>query len=518
MQTPGYSTVARISFGLAALTLSILFLSHLLELLPDNYRIKHEARSALVETVAMASTLAVKKKDVVTIKLILTALVERDPDVLSAGVRKNGGELLLEVGEHNKLWQANKVGDRSFMYLAVPIFQNEEAWGNVEVRFKPIDGASPFASIIDSAIVRLIFFVGLIAFIAYVFYMRRVLKHLDPGRVIPKRVQAMLNTLSEGVLVLDDSGCIVLANKSIGESLNLPASQLIGVEASKLPWRDPDMTGMRPSKEHSNDYPWEQIIKRKESNGDAIGLYRSRINTGTRVFNVNATPIAAENGYIRGVMVSFDDITNLERKNTRLRKTLASLKKSRDEISQQNKKLHELATRDPLTGCMNRRAFFEVLEPAWSAARRHHHALSVIMVDLDHFKSVNDQYGHARGDEVLKTVAQILKTLCRDHDYVGRFGGEEFCILINFGTVKDSIIAAERFRAGIAAQPIAGLNQTASLGVATLSADVHTPQDLINRADDALYVAKKGGRNRVVHHSMMNENCAEGAVEPERAV
>jgi diguanylate cyclase (GGDEF)-like protein len=515
MRTIGYSTVARISFGLAALTLSILFLSHLLELLPDNYRIKHEARSALVETIAMASTLAVKKNDVVTIKLILTALVERNPDVLSAAVRKNGGEMLVEVGEHNRLWQTNKVDDRSFMYIRVPIFLNEETWGNVEVHFKPIDDASPFSSIIDSAIVRLIFFVGLIAFIAYVFYMRRVLKHLDPGRVIPKRVQAMLNTLSEGVLVLDASGCIVLANNSISESLKLSAAQLIGMEASKLPWRAPDETGFPPLKGNVNDYPWERIIKRKELNHDDIGLHRSRINTGTRVFNVNATPIAADDGYIRGVMVTFDDITNLERKNTRLRKTLALLKKSRDEITQQNKKLHELATRDPLTGCMNRRAFFEVFEPAWSAARRHHHALSVIMVDLDHFKSVNDQYGHARGDEVLKTVAQILKTLCRDHDYVGRFGGEEFCILINFGGVEESVIAAERFRAGIAAQPIAGLNQTASLGVATLTADVNLPQDLINQADDALYVAKKGGRNRVVHHGMMKEKAAEDAIAQE---
>ena len=145
-----------------------------------------------------------------------------------------------------------------------------------------------------------------------------------------------------------------------------------------------------------------------------------------------------------------------------------------------------------------------VMQSAWSAAERHQHALSLIMIDVDHFKLVNDKHGHMKGDEVLKGVAEILKTTCRDGDHVCRYGGEEFFILLPFGGIDESILTAERYRAAVAALPIAGIPITVSVGASSVRLGVAYPQQLIHEADQALYAAKDGGRDQVVHWKQMH--------------
>lgn len=169
--------------------------------------------------------------------------------------------------------------------------------------------------------------------------------------------------------------------------------------------------------------------------------------------------------------------------------------------------LEALASRDGLTNLTNHRAFQERLEAAFQQARRYNEPLSLVFLDVDHFKDYNDAHGHPAGDEALKTVAQLLQQQARAMDVVARYGGEEFAIVLPHTDSDGAASLGERFRAAIetatAWSNSAGstTQMTISVGVATLTPDMTRRSDLIAAADRALYDAKKGGRNRVVTHA-----------------
>jgi two-component system cell cycle response regulator len=172
------------------------------------------------------------------------------------------------------------------------------------------------------------------------------------------------------------------------------------------------------------------------------------------------------------------------------------------ELMQMQDALREQATRDSLTQCWNRYALFDMLAREIHRCRRERKALGVVMLDLDHFKQVNDTYGHICGDEVLKQLVKRVEGVMRPYDTVGRYGGEEFiCVFSGCGEpeVKNN---AERIRAEVEARPIAWMQHqvqiTSSFGaVAGIPTAAMTPDQLIRIADEALYRAKDGGRNRV---------------------
>jgi diguanylate cyclase (GGDEF)-like protein len=174
-----------------------------------------------------------------------------------------------------------------------------------------------------------------------------------------------------------------------------------------------------------------------------------------------------------------------------------------------NERLQHIGLTDPLTGVNNRRYVERRLLEEVGRTRRHGYALSAMYIDLDHFKNVNDSYGHQGGDEVLCEVATRIKTELRLSDALGRFGGEEFVVLLIDAPHEAALAVAERIRAGVANRPLALttgeiLNVTVSIGVATLSFidrkdQIDTiAQQLLAKADHALYQAKQAGRNRVV--------------------
>jgi len=172
------------------------------------------------------------------------------------------------------------------------------------------------------------------------------------------------------------------------------------------------------------------------------------------------------------------------------------------ELMQMQEALREQATRDSLTHCWNRFSLFDILAREINRCFRGRTALGVIMLDLDHFKRVNDTYGHVCGDEVLKQLVKRVEGAMRSYDAIGRYGGEEFiCVLSGCGEqeVKSN---AERIRAEVAARPIEWMNHrvkiTSSFGaVAGIPPAGMTPDQLIRIADEALYRAKREGRNRV---------------------
>jgi diguanylate cyclase (GGDEF)-like protein len=164
--------------------------------------------------------------------------------------------------------------------------------------------------------------------------------------------------------------------------------------------------------------------------------------------------------------------------------------------------VERLAVLDDLTQLPNRRRLFEVAENAFKRAKRYDRPMSVIMLDIDHFKQVNDTYGHAIGDDILRTVAQRCAEALRETDTVGRYGGEEFVVVMpQTGLEEARECVAERLRAEVAEHPVetekGAVSVTISLGVAELSSVDEDLDALLNRADEALYAAKEGGRNRV---------------------
>ena len=290
--------------------------------------------------------------------------------------------------------------------------------------------------------------------------------------------------------MLDPKGQIVLANRAFAEASGFERNELQGKGVANLPW-----TSAEPSAETFR-YDWLRAITDGESQPSIVLSLLGE--SSPRTFLVNCAPIQSDDGSHRGILASFDDVTQLKEKELELKQMLAELSKSREDIRQHNVQLRELAMQDPLTGCMNRRAFFERFEQEWSRAGRYGHPLSCVILDLDNFKSVNDTYGHAAGDTVLKKVARLLVETVRDGDFVCRYGGEEFCIGLPHIDHQDAVLAAERFRSEISSTiSVDGEPVTASLGVSALSLGPGHPQSLVEQADKALYVAKRAGRDRV---------------------
>jgi diguanylate cyclase (GGDEF)-like protein len=164
--------------------------------------------------------------------------------------------------------------------------------------------------------------------------------------------------------------------------------------------------------------------------------------------------------------------------------------------------LRNAAFRDPLTRLYNRRYVFKVFRDELKRYRRYADPFSVMLIDADHFKKINDRFGHRAGDTALKAIADACRKSVRDIDTVGRFGGEEFIILLPHTKAADAAIVAERLRAAMLENRIVWqgeqLEVTLSLGVAEAGLHADSFDDLITAADYALYTAKKGGRNRTV--------------------
>jgi two-component system, cell cycle response regulator len=182
--------------------------------------------------------------------------------------------------------------------------------------------------------------------------------------------------------------------------------------------------------------------------------------------------------------------------NNELTNLTRELDKKNRELEKANATITEIMNIDPLTGLLNRRAFMEILRKSMAFSRRHGLPLSLVMSDIDHFKVVNDTYGHEAGDFVLKFISKILNKSCRVEDTVARFGGEEFLSLLPNTYASSAIHCADRLRRKIETVSVPNIADkiSASFGVTEiLSSD--SEESFIKRADDALYEAKNKGRN-----------------------
>lgn len=188
-----------------------------------------------------------------------------------------------------------------------------------------------------------------------------------------------------------------------------------------------------------------------------------------------------------------------------LEQRLRLLEKENVELSMKNRALAELSSRDALTGLFNRWYVLEKIEAEMNRCLRHGSPMSLLILDIDHFRRINETHGHGSGDQVLQTVGRMLRESCRIYDIPGRYGGEEFCLLLPETTVEKTLQVAERLRQRVAEAHVAAgegmLRITASIGLAGLEGipdeAVFGATALVERADRALGAAKDRGRNRV---------------------
>jgi len=285
------------------------------------------------------------------------------------------------------------------------------------------------------------------------------------------RLDAIGAAVGEGVYVLDPQGHTLYVNEA--------ASRLTGFDEATL-YRE-SLHQLLHCHE-KNRIPLQQCpiyssaIKGERYQGDE--LFKTR--TGELLPVAVTSQPMYEDGQITGVVTVFRDIS--ERKEAEL-------------------KLRRLATTDPLTGLSNRRAFLERLRDELRLRRRLNHSSSLLMIDFDHFKQINDRYGHPAGDQVLKHFAGIARSCLRETDAIGRLGGEEFAILLPGTDLDGAMQLAERLRHLLEQTPTRTADHqipmTLSIGVTPLHDHDTNPSELLTRVDAALYQAKNKGRNRI---------------------
>jgi diguanylate cyclase (GGDEF)-like protein len=246
------------------------------------------------------------------------------------------------------------------------------------------------------------------------------------------------------------------------------------------------------------------LLDRRLPDGDGVELCREIRSKNPHGYILILTGDATKESKLQGFDCGADDYVtkpfNIEELMARIRAgvRIVELQKA---LLASNQRLEELARTDPLTGLPNRRAFDRELPLRFQHSRRYGRPLSVVMIDIDHFKAINDQYGHPAGDAVLKKLARILHACTRDSDFVARIGGEEFVVLLPETPLLESLQFAEKIRAAVAAADFSSIGPdrvTVSIGVGNVPhSHLDSAEALLAAADVALYRAKENGRNRV---------------------
>lgn len=279
-----------------------------------------------------------------------------------------------------------------------------------------------------------------------------------------------LETVEHGVVITDVNANIEWANKAFETLTGFSRHEAIGMRPNEL---------VKSGKQDPTFYQnlWDTILSGNTWRGEIVNR---RKNGELYDEELVISPVKDQQGCIRHFVGVKQDVSERKRIQT---------------------ELWELATTDGLTGFLNRRHFMARLENEFARVQRNNHRVAVLMLDLDHFKQINDGYGHPTGDAMLQHFAGIIRAELRKIDVVGRIGGEEFAIFMPETDAEPAIIIAERLRHVLADTPLVidkhTISITVSIGIALMHADSGTADCVLTKADKALYTAKENGRNSV---------------------
>jgi len=303
-----------------------------------------------------------------------------------------------------------------------------------------------------------------------------------------RSLEHVMDGMGDGIMVIDRDYLVTQVNSAVAVSLGVGKEEIVGRKCYEVTHKR-----QAPCEAPNIICPLSLIFERGEG---IVKVLHTHIDAqgNERQIEITASPVRDRRGRVLAVVETHRDIME---------------KCSDDELIKLVKKLSEaqvhlkqISITDELTGLRNRRYIFERLDEEFERALRSGHLLSVIMLDIDHFKKVNDNYGHLFGDIVLQAVAARIKLSLRRHDLVGRVGGEEFLVICPESSLEDTLVVAERIRKVVNDEDIGNevndVRIALSAGVTDLKNSDSSFEKLFSRADSALYMAKEQGRNRVV--------------------
>ena len=303
-----------IALGQTGLLASLLLVAIYLGLVPDRVGAIREGRAALAEAIAANSSAFISQADIRRLEANLRLVVDRNDDILSAAVRRTSGELVVAIGDHDRLWQDMPSGYSTDSQLQVPIWTTKQKWGQIELRCRPL-AASGWKRFIYHPRILLIVFLVLSCFVMFYLYLSKMLRHLDPSQAIPARVRSALDTIVDGLLIIDLKGRIMLANQAFANVVNERPDALIGRQVSDFAWSLNDGSPLDPKA-----YPWVKAVQRVRPQKNNM-VYLNDHKSKRRTFMVNCSPILITGNKPGGVMIGFDDVTQLDEKEVELRKS-----------------------------------------------------------------------------------------------------------------------------------------------------------------------------------------------------
>ena len=335
-----------------------------------------------------------------------------------------------------------------------------------------------------------------------------------------ERFRIATGAISEGLIVLDDSGVVTLWNDSAEQILEMTRTEMHGLRPV-----NPEFAAVREdgTKFPAGSYPLMASLRRGVPQHNVVmGLPRQgrmgeMFSSEMLWVSVNAKPLFG-NGAAKphAVVATFTDISErrrsadqITRQMTQITDYAAVLEQQKGQLEEANRQLEALALHDTLTGLGNRRAFEQRMVQEMNQARRYGTPLSLLLLDVDSFKAYNDSFGHPAGDEILRRLAAILRGQGRETDFFARYGGEEFIVILPLTDARGAMTLAERLRAAVENAEWPGRPVTASIGAATLRAEMAGEEALVSAADQALYAAKTAGRNCVLHAAAFSDEDSE---------
>ena len=305
------SATTHIALGQTFLMTTLLLAAILIGLVPDRQTARREGRAALAEAIAVNGSAQVTRGNIRGLEATLAMIVERNTDLLSAAVRREGGRSLVAIGDHDRHWQDDGRDFSTDSQMEVPIWSAGQKWGQVELRFTPLS-APGWLGVAQNTRIKLIAFLALLGFAVFYLYLRKMLQHLDPSQAVPTHVRSALDTLAEGLMVLDLKQQIVLANQAFAATVGRKPDELMGCSASDLAWVSPDGTPFP-----TEAFPWTRALADgSPQRNDMIHLRDSKSERLT--FLVNCSPVLGSGGRYGGVLVSLDDVTQLEENQAEL--------------------------------------------------------------------------------------------------------------------------------------------------------------------------------------------------------
>lgn len=317
MKLPQLSTRLRIVIGLASLLVSVLLGAMALELVPDRRTAVMEGRNQLCEAIAVNSSVLVNRSDIRRIQAILTVLVSRHDEILSAGIRKVDGDLVVDVADHAAGWRAHSTVRSTDAQVNVPLNNSDgKKWGSLEIRFTPIHGDLWFEAV-HNPWIRLIGFVTVLCLLSWYLYLGRILEQLNPSKAVPGRVRETLDTLAEGLLAIDRKGRIALCNQAFAVTLGEEPEKLVGRKVEELPWQSEVTYSLEPE-----SFPWDFILSGERTLSQAT-LKLLASDGSVRIYQVNCAPVVGKETQVRGVFCCFEDVTELEAQKVELAESRA---------------------------------------------------------------------------------------------------------------------------------------------------------------------------------------------------